>query len=59
MLDEDDNYFECPVYRTAFRAGTVSTTGHSTNYLISFRLPGDELSKHWVMRGTALICQIE
>jgi dynein heavy chain len=50
--------FSCPVYKTHLRAGVVSSTGHSTNYIASFDLKSDIESDHWIMRGAALICQI-
>ena len=49
--------FECPFYKTNVRAGTLSTTGHSTNHVCNFDLPSNEEPAHWIRRGAALISQ--
>jgi len=49
--------YRCPLYKTAERKGTLSTTGHSTNYVVPLLLNTHVKASHWVKRSVALICQ--
>lgn len=51
--------YKCPIYKTPSRAGTLSTTGHSTNFICPANLKTSKNVNKWIARGTALISQLQ
>ncbi|CUE71257.1 dynein heavy chain, putative [Bodo saltans] len=52
-----EEVFECPVYKIGTRAGSLSTTGISSNFILSLSLNAGQVHtpNHWIERGCALL----
>lgn len=53
--------YQCPLYKTSVRAGVLSTTGQSTNFVLCVSLPVKQGTSTdvWVLQGVALLCMLD
>jgi dynein heavy chain len=56
--EQNGQFCEIPLYKTKLRAGTLSTTGHSTNFIISITCKTDQEEAYWIKRGAAFFCSL-
>lgn len=60
VIDYERNVDEyaCPCYKTGVRAGVLSTTGQSTNFIIHVDIPSNVSPAVWTRRACAMLCQL-
>ena len=58
-VPDENTSFAAPVYKTSTRAGMLSTTGISTNFVVTVHMPTARPPSEWTLRGAALLCQLD
>ena len=58
-VQPESGIYVVPVYKTLARFGTLSTTGHSTNFVMTLEIPTDQSQRHWIKRGVACVTSLK
>lgn len=62
MPEEDYAYnpndYAMPLYKTIKRAGSLSATGHSTNFVLTIYTPTKVDPEYWILNGAAYVCAL-
>nr|CAH8871766.1 unnamed protein product [Trichobilharzia regenti] len=53
----DPSHYIAPLYKTAARAGVLSTTGMSTNFIVAVPLKTNKPPEYWIEMGSSLLCE--
>jgi len=53
-----EGIYNCPIYKVLSRAGTLSTTGHSTNFVMFMELPSKDSEDTWIRAGVAIFLSL-
>ena len=51
--------YNAPLYKVLSRQGTLSTTGHSTNFVLMVELPTSENENKWIKAGVAMFLALK
>lgn len=51
--------YHCPIYKTLARYGTLSTTGHSTNFVMMYEIPTKDEDDKWIKAGVATFLSLK
>lgn len=51
--------YNCPIYKVLSRTGTLSTTGHSTNFVTYMEIPSNHEEDIWIRAGVALFLALK